>query len=445
MSLKQIADELAARGRYGDSELVHMSKGEVAGLQQLAESAGGSLTINPDTGKPEAFFLAALLPSLLGAAAPALGAAATGAGLTGLGGLLGSKFGAAGLGALAGGLMNRKDPLMGALMGGLGGFGGFGLGSALQGAGVGAAQQAAMQAAPQLAQSAVGQGINAATSAGMNIAAPMASQGLKATAGTGLNLAAPVAEGARLGVSAPQLLGETAARNTLAAQATQNALAQPYYTQMGQGIKALGTEAGRTTAMQALGGPGGALSTAGMAAAPLMTPGMTGRRTKSTPEDEGSIPEYDYTAQMTGDYYQPGQATYERRYFTDPTFTRRAAEGGIMQLARGGALALQDGDFIVPADVTAFAGGGSTDAGMKVLAKKIGAQPIKGPGTGLSDDIPARIDGKQPARVANGEMLVRKPGKEGAKKLYAMMDNIRKQATGKKKQIRPVNVDKALA
>jgi hypothetical protein len=76
MSLKHLADELAARGRYGDTELVHMSKGEVAGLQQLAQSAGGSLTINPDTGKPEAFFLAALLPTLLGAAAPALGAAA---------------------------------------------------------------------------------------------------------------------------------------------------------------------------------------------------------------------------------------------------------------------------------------------------------------------------------------------------------------------------------
>jgi hypothetical protein len=176
-----------------------------------------------------------------------------------------------------------------------------------------------------------------------------------------------------------------------------------------------------------------------------LAPGLMYQPTKDTSSGYGPLPEYDYTAGLTGDYYQPGQGTFERRYFTDPTFTRRAAAGGIMQLARGGALDLQDGDFIVPADVTAFAGGGSTDAGMQVLAKKIGAQPIRGPGTGLSDDIPARINGKQPARVANGEMLVRKPGKEGAKKLYAMMDNIREQATGKKKQIRPVNVDKALA
>jgi hypothetical protein len=214
---------------------------------------------------------------------------------------------------------------------------------------------------------------------------------------------------------------------------------------MGQGAQALMQPGGAGQFVQSLGGGMGALKTGAMAAAPMLYDSMTPRPMGGMEGDDAVLPRYDYTAQTTGNYYQPGQGTFERRYFTDPTFTRRAAAGGIMQLARGGALDLQDGDFIVPADVTAFAGGGSTDAGMQVLAKKIGAQPIRGPGTGLSDDIPARINGKQPARVANGEMLVRKPGKEGAKKLYAMMDNIREQATGKKKQIRPVNVDKALA
>jgi hypothetical protein len=33
----------------------------------------------------------------------------------------------------------------------------------------------------------------------------------------------------------------------------------------------------------------------------------------------------------------------------------------------------------------------------------------------------------------------------GAKKLYAMMDKVRKQATGKKKQIKPVSLEKAMA
>ena len=48
---------LASLGRNGDSMLVHMSPSEVAGLQGLAMAHGGSLTINPQTGLPEAGFL----------------------------------------------------------------------------------------------------------------------------------------------------------------------------------------------------------------------------------------------------------------------------------------------------------------------------------------------------------------------------------------------------
>ena len=64
---------LASLGRNGDSMLVHMSPSEVAGLQGLAMAQGGSLTINPDTGLPEAFSLKGMfksfLPTLAGAAA----------------------------------------------------------------------------------------------------------------------------------------------------------------------------------------------------------------------------------------------------------------------------------------------------------------------------------------------------------------------------------------
>jgi hypothetical protein len=384
MSLKQIADELAARGRHGDSELVHMTKGEVAGLQQLAESAGGSLTINPDTGKPEAFFLAALLPTILGAAAPALGAAATGAGMAGLGGLLSGKFGAMGLGALAGGLMNRQNPMMGALTGGLGGMGGGQIAGALQGAGAGAAQNAAMSG-----------------------------------------------------------LTDTAARNLVAGQATNQFAAQPMLSQMSQGVGALGSQAGRATAMQGLGGPLGALSTASMAAAPMMMPGEP----RQEPEREmPEIPRYDYTAGLTGNYYQPGQGTYERDLFTTPTFTRRAAEGGIMQLAKGG---MKDGGFVVPADVVSMVGEGNTEAGYKDIARAIpGATPIRGKDGGQADTVKTSIEGKQPARVAHGEMYippeaVKKAG--GAKKLYAMMDKVRSEAKGDTEQIKPVDIRKALA
>ena len=70
-----MAQQLQSMGRDDDSVLVHMTPDEVNSLQGLAMSAGGSLTINPQTGLPEAFFLKKLLPTLLG-----VGLAATGIG-----------------------------------------------------------------------------------------------------------------------------------------------------------------------------------------------------------------------------------------------------------------------------------------------------------------------------------------------------------------------------
>jgi hypothetical protein len=280
------------------------------------------------------------------------------------------------------------------------------------------------------------------------------------------------------------------------------------------------------------------LKSGAMAAAPAMD-AMMSQQPSAMPEETGSIPEYDYTAQMTGDYYQPGQGTHERRYFTGPTYTRRAAEGGsigyanggqlnlqgsfqmddsqggqgfngyspagsgfssdqmnlshvmptggfspraiaadpsgfgqmlqnglqreqqmpgstmfsqlfaeggIMQLAKGG---MRDGGFVVPADVVSMVGEGNTEAGYKDIAQAIpGATPIRGKDGGQADTVKTSIEGKQPARVAHGEMYippeaVKKAG--GAKKLYAMMDKVRKQAKGDTEQIKPVDVRKALA
>jgi len=58
---------LASLGRGNDSMLVHMTPGEVGGLQKLAMAHGGSLTVNPHTGLPEAGFLSSLLPMIGGA------------------------------------------------------------------------------------------------------------------------------------------------------------------------------------------------------------------------------------------------------------------------------------------------------------------------------------------------------------------------------------------
>jgi hypothetical protein len=77
-----------------------------------------------------------------------------------------------------------------------------------------------------------------------------------------------------------------------------------------------------------------------------------------------------------------------------------------------------------------------------------GGRLLRGPGDGVSDDIPATIAGKQPARLADGEFVI--PARivseigngstdAGAKRLYAMMDKIQ---AGRKKTIGKKNVAK---
>jgi len=65
--MNQTAQYLASKGRNGDTMLVHMSPQEVGGLQTLARNNGTSLTVNPQTGLPEAFNLGRLLPMVAGA------------------------------------------------------------------------------------------------------------------------------------------------------------------------------------------------------------------------------------------------------------------------------------------------------------------------------------------------------------------------------------------
>ena len=72
---------------------------------------------------------------------------------------------------------------------------------------------------------------------------------------------------------------------------------------------------------------------------------------------------------------------------------------------------------------------------------------VQGKGTGLSDEIPATIEGEEPARLANSEFVVSADvvsalgggsSEAGAKKLHGMMDRVRTKAHGTKKQIKPV-------
>jgi len=78
---------------------------------------------------------------------------------------------------------------------------------------------------------------------------------------------------------------------------------------------------------------------------------------------------------------------------------------------------------------------------------------LDGAGDGMSDSIPATIEGKQPARLADGEFVIpadvvshlgNGSSKAGSKRLYAMLDKIRHARTGNKKQGKQIKAEKYL-
>ena len=154
MSLQLVANHLAQKGRGPDSTLVHMSNREVAGLQALAQKHGGQLSVNPDTGLPEAGFLDNLLPMVAGA---------------GLTYFSGGAINPLMAGGIIGGItaLDSKDLSKG-LVAGLGAYGGAGMVGGLAGLGAtstGAnevAREAAVNSAIQNGtyQSSVGSGLS---------------------------------------------------------------------------------------------------------------------------------------------------------------------------------------------------------------------------------------------------------------------------------------------
>ena len=80
-----------------------------------------------------------------------------------------------------------------------------------------------------------------------------------------------------------------------------------------------------------------------------------------------------------------------------------------------------------------------------------GGRMLKGPGDGMSDDIPATIANKQPARLANEEFVIpadvvshlgNGSSEAGAKVLYDMMAKVRKARTGNPKQGKQIHAEK---
>jgi len=152
MSIHLAAQHLMSKGRGPDDTLVHMSKGELQSLQQLAKAHGGTLTTNPETGLPEAGFLSNLLPTIIGGALVASGVGAPMAALM-----------------VGGGETLATGSLGKGLMAGLGAYGGAGLTEGLMGTGASAiganaytAEEAAKMA-PEAAQNTVNNAISNAS------------------------------------------------------------------------------------------------------------------------------------------------------------------------------------------------------------------------------------------------------------------------------------------
>jgi hypothetical protein len=429
MSLHIAAKHLASKGRDGDTELVHMTKGEIKGLQGLALAHGGSLSINPDTGLVEASFLKNLLPMIAGAGLMMI---------PGVGPL-------AAAGMVGGFETMRTGDIGKGLMAGLGAYGGAGLAGNLSGA---AASTAVDASAQNLANQAIAEG---STTAGM-------------------------------------------------AEATRNA-ATPTLSSIGQGFNQV------TSSPEALGGFAKQnLMNIGTAAAPVLNDAMT-PKVPETPGQSEEDPRYSsapyrynlspnftgYVPNRPNPYYRPTGLGYAEggdvmmaaggSYEDEPMGDNPGmAAGGIAGYAAGG---LRMGQGIARDTDEDTASLGAYDAAKKRMEKQFaaanlkpkempksgiaklgqmkamaegglgsysdGGRMLKGPGDGMSDDIPAVIGKKQPARLADGEFVVpadvvshlgNGSTDAGAKKLYGMMDKVRTARTGKKKQAPAVKVDK---
>jgi hypothetical protein len=192
--------------------------------------------------------------------------------------------------------------------------------------------------------------------------------------------------------------------------------------------------------------------------------------------DKYGIPETEkYTGPLSRFKYDP--STYNPDVVRPPNPPYRAvyaAEGGIMSLAPNG---YAMGGVPTRPPQTNFANPSSYEEGTSQysmatdpmsgnIANRMaeggitslgsysdGGRLLKGPGDGMSDNIPARIGRKQEARLADGEFVVpadvvshlgNGSTDAGAKTLYAMMNKVRKARTGTKKQGRQIQASSYL-
>ena len=279
MSLQLAAQHLASRGRGPDTQLVHMAPNEVAGLHALALAHGGKLTINPDTGLPEAGFLKNILPMLIGAGLTVATGGAAAPWMIGLG---------------MGGLETlRTGDLSKGLMAGLGAYGGAGLGAGLMGAGATTAD---------------------ATASALGVPG--------AATGAGSQAAMLAAQNQGFGQAGLEALGSSAGYASGAAPVVQSGMQS-----LGAGAQGLLSEQGRSAALSSMGGGMNAAKYGLAAASPLMQ-----QDPREFPEDKGSGPNpynYRFIRGEANPFPTPDPTGAGRLYFPNARYERLGlAEGG---------------------------------------------------------------------------------------------------------------------
>ena len=130
------------------------------------------------------------------------------------------------------------------------------------------------------------------------------------------------------------------------------------------------------------------------------------------------------------------QAKVNQRAYVSPPVAKRPTPMGQLQMAsvkprkQGGGDVEAASGGIMHSSLGGYAAGGNP-------------RLLKGPGDGMSDNIPATINGRQPARLADGEFVIpadvvshlgNGSTEAGAKQLHAMMNKVRKARTGNPKQ-----------
>jgi hypothetical protein len=474
-----------AYGRGGDSMLVHMNPREVAGLQALARSNGTSMTINPNTGYPEAFNLNALLPTLIGlglnAFAPGVGSA--------IGSALGTS-GAVGTGVAVGGATALgTGSLKKGIMAGLGAYGGAGLGEGLAGTagmagtptpvpGMEGTLGSGVSATPLPTDpSLVGSPTSLATTApggasGLTAPSGFSNLGASSTGVTPFTPPAPTPDASAFSGSAGDFFNPTqsvAATPQMGVGVPPTSTAFPPQTDlysMGASPGGSGATVSPSTTMSSVTKPGLTTGQAFKYGSAALAPAMQPEEVKPFESNDMIRPyDFEYNPQ-TGAYDRPAGDTSEAAYFS-PTYTARepykAAGGGLMDSMRsvdfdkednyyasGGLTAFKQGGRpksrpLVGEDYYRFMGRDDTMLGTAEKNFAGGGTPrfLSGGGDGMSDDIPAVIGDKQPARLADGEFVIpadvvshlgNGSSKAGAKRLYEMMADIRRERTGTKKQ-----------